>query len=150
MIEIFTDGSSIKNGTEGGYGGVVLQDGVIIETYQERFTNVTNNAMELCAIAWAFKKYGVRSDSPDEWPIIYSDSQYSVNTFTKWMFDWEENGWYKSDGRMPKNLEIIKDFFYYWKDGYRAHIQWVKGHADNQYNILADKLATERRLSEEE
>ena len=45
--------------------------------------NTTNNKEELKAILYALIQYG---DEPNV--VVYSDSNYCVNTFTKWMYSW--------------------------------------------------------------
>ena len=140
---IYTDGSCNYNPGPGGFGVVVLDDNEnLILTHSERSQNTTNNREELKAILWAFLRYGVSAAADNTPPIVYSDSAYSVNTFTNWMFSWEKKGWLKSDNKVPENLDLIKPFFQYLQKGYRINLQKVKGHAGNQWNELADQLAT--------
>tara|TARA_B110000259_G_scaffold149678_1_gene168952 strand:+ start:2138 stop:2566 length:429 start_codon:yes stop_codon:yes gene_type:complete len=42
---------------------------------------------------------------------IYSDSQYVVYTFTKWINKWIEKGWKKCDNKEIKHLEIIQNIY---------------------------------------
>lgn len=140
---IYTDGSCNYNPGPGGFGVVVLDDNEnLILTHSERSQNTTNNREELKAILWAFLRYGVSAAAGNTPPIVYSDSAYSVNTFTNWMFSWEKKGWLKSDNKVPENLDLIKPFYKHWENGYRINLQKVKGHAGNQWNELADQLAT--------
>jgi len=118
MIKIYTDGSCIEHGARGGFGVVVYKDGKIIKLYNERHIDTTNNRMELSAILWALKNYG----GPEEITIC-SDSQYCINTLSKWMFNWVANDWVKADGKTPENLDIIQDFYALRKQGYKG----VKG-----------------------
>lgn len=69
--------------------------------------------------------------------IIYSDSQYVVNSIN--------NGsavkWFKERDYTKKNLDIwveILDLLSY----HDCAFVWVKGHADNELNNLADRLCT--------
>lgn len=140
---IYTDGSCNYNPGPGGFGVIVLDDNEnLILTHSERSQNTTNNREELKAILWAFLRYGVSAAAGNTPPIVYSDSAYSVNTFTNWMFSWEKKGWLKSDNKVPENLDLIKPFYKHWENGYRINLQKVKGHAGNQWNELADQLAT--------
>ena len=77
--------------------------------------------------------------------VIYSDSAYAINTFTNWMFSWERNGWLKGDGKVPENLELVKSFFNLQKT-YSIQLIKVQGHAGNEFNEIADKLATSAKL----
>ena len=47
--------------------------------------------------------------------FIFTDSDYSLKSFTKWAKDWEKNGWKKSDGGNIKNIELIKTGFTLYK-----------------------------------
>ena len=57
------------------------------------------------------------------------------------MYSWEQNGWIKSDNKIPENLELIKYFYENHKDDNITFIK-VKGHTGNKWNEMADKLAT--------
>ena len=142
---IYTDGSCNYNPGPGGFGVVILDDNEnLILTHSERSQKTTNNREELKAILWAFLRYGVPAAADENPPTVYSDSAYSVNTLTNWMFSWEKKGWLKSNNKTPENLDLIKSFYEYWKRGYRIGLQKVKGHAGNKWNELADQLATNK------
>jgi ribonuclease HI len=138
----YTDGSCQGNPGPGGFGVVVLDDNENeILSYSKRCkTNTTNNREELKAILWAFFNLGVKDKSSHL--TVYSDSAYCVNTLTNWMFNWERNGWLKSDNKEPENLDLIKPFFEFLQKGYQIELKKVKGHANNKWNEKADLLAT--------
>ena len=150
---IYTDGSCCGNGkaeNSGGYGVIVLDKdkkneyNIIVECYCKYSNNTTNNREELKAILYSFLNYGININNREfaEIPVVYSDSAYAVNTLTNWMFGWAKNGWIKSDKKTPENLDLIKTYYDWYQKGYRIELRKVKGHADNVYNNLADKLAT--------
>lgn len=135
----YTDGSAHPNPGPGGFGVVIVDETIdeIIDTYAKGSQKTTNNAEEMKAIIFAVcdaAKRGVPA-------IIYSDSAYAINTFTNWMFSWERNGWVKGDGKVPENLELVKAFFEL-NQKYQITLNKVRGHAGNEYNEIADKLAT--------
>lgn len=138
----FTDGACSGNGSEnskGGFGVVLLNnDGSYNSCYQKFTEGTTNNREELKSILFVLLTYG--KDSPN--PIIYSDSAYCVNTLTKWMFQWHQNGWLKSDNKPPENLDLIKAFYDAFQWGYRMDLRKIKGHNGHEWNEVADKLAT--------
>lgn len=152
---IYTDGSAQNNGkanSSGGFGVVVLDNNEnLIYNYNKREENVTNNQMEIKAILYAFLNYGVNinNNSIVDIPIVYSDSNYCVQTFNNWMFNWANNNWIKSDKKVPENLELIKAYYDWYQKGYRIDLRKVKGHNENKWNELADKLATGKINSEE-
>ena len=147
---IYTDGSCLANGqahNEGGFGVAVFDnDGeTLLTAYSAREKNTTNNRMEIKAILYALKNYGKKVEYDDfikDIPIVYSDSNYCVQTFTNWMFGWQRRGWIKSDKKVPENLDLIKQYFDLYKEGYRIDLRKVKGHAGEIGNELADQLAT--------
>ncbi len=68
---------------------------------------------------------------------VHSDSQYVVFGITKWIEHWIANDW----PRRVKNADL-------WKDMLKAQhrhkvVEWnyVKGHAGDKYNEMADSLA---------
>ena len=104
--------------------------------------------MELKAILYAFLNYGVDKNS-FQYPIIYSDSAYAVNTFNQWMFNWASKGWVKSDKKVPENLEIIQAYYNWYQSGKRIELRKVAGHQGNYWNEIADKLATGKMTPKE-
>ena len=75
-------------------------------------------------------------------PIVYSDSNYCVQTFNDWMFTWERKGWIKSDKKVPENLDLIQAYFDWYQKGYRIDLRKIKGHSGHYWNEMADSLAT--------
>ena len=156
---IYTDGSCAGNGkavNSGGFGVIVLDnDEKLIYNYNKRCENTTNNREELKAILYSFLNYGVNINNPlhgfnnYDIPIVYSDSNYCVQTFNDWMFRWANNNWIKSDKQKPENLDLIQAYFEHYQKGYRIDLKKVKGHSNNKWNELADKLATGKITTEE-
>ena len=144
---IYTDGSCLGNGkseNSGGFGIVVLDNNEnLLYTYNKRNENTTNNREEIRAILYSFLNYGVIPFfGYEEIPIVYSDSNYCVQTFNTWMFNWANNNWIKSDKKQPENLDLIKAYYDWYKKGYRIDLRKVKGHSNNKWNQMADELAT--------
>ena len=79
-----------------------------------------------------------------ETPIIYSDSSYCVNTLNEWIYGWARKGWLKANRQPPENLDLIKEFYNLFQQGYKMDLRKVKGHAGETGNELADELATGR------
>lgn len=67
---------------------------------------------------------------------------YCYNTFTNWMYSWAFKNWKKADNSPIQNEELIKTYFTLAQQGYKIDLRWVKGHNNNKWNELADKLAT--------
>ena len=156
---IYTDGSCCGNGKAANYGGfgvIVLDNNEkFLYNYNKSCENTTNNREELKAILYSFLNYGVNINNPllgfnnYDIPIVYSDSNYCVQTFNEWMFNWARNGWVKSDKKIPENLDLIQAYYDWYQKGYRIDLRKVKGHAGNKWNELADQLATGKISPEE-
>ena len=136
----YVDGSCSNNGNYPNSAGFAVVEvnpstGEVLNHYAKRTINSTNNREELKAILWVMLNYG------NENPIVFSDSAYSVNTYTNWMFGWAKRGWLKSDKKPPENLDLIQAYYEYYQKGYRIQLEHCKGHAGNKYNELADRLA---------
>ena len=139
MIVIYTDGSTLKNGSKdasGGFGVVVTENDKIIDVHYKTSIGTTNNREEMKAIIWALSKYGYKN------PIVYSDSGYAVNTFNTWMWNWKRNNWIKSDKKVPENLDLIQIYDELISMNRQIDLRKIKGHAGHEYNELADQLAT--------
>jgi ribonuclease HI len=80
-IIIYTDGSSLGNPGEGGWGGIFLVNKKVMEIggYQK---DVTNNQMELRAILKIFEKLIEKKVSNYEIEI-FSDSKYCIQGITE-------------------------------------------------------------------
>jgi ribonuclease HI len=134
---IYTDGACLGNPGPGGWGAVILNEEKNETNMSGKEQSTTNNRMELMAPIMALKK--IKKDSKI---IIYTDSIYLKNGITTWIKNWEKNGWKNANKKPVKNKdlwvalnELSKEQIIDWK--------WVKAHAGNKYNEIADKLATD-------
>ena len=134
---IYTDGACSGNPGPGGWGVVIFDNNNKQKNISGSEKNTTNNRMELSAAIMALKKIKTNSEV-----IIYTDSTYVKNGITEWVLKWKENGWKNSNKKPVKNKDLwiklnnlCKKNAIIWK--------WVKGHSNNKYNNLADKLATD-------
>ena len=135
QIIAYTDGSSRGNPGRGGYGVVLL---VPEKKYKKEFSQgyrmTTNNRMELMGTIIAMEKLKVlKADI-----TIYTDSKYICDAVNKrWVFGWE-----KKNFTGKKNEDLWRRFLKVYRQ-HSVKLVWVKGHAGNVWNELADKLATE-------
>ena len=134
---IFTDGACSGNPGPGGWGAVIIDEKENQINLSGKEKSTTNNRMELVAPIMALKKISKSSEI-----TIYTDSTYLKNGITIWIKNWEKNGWKNANKKPIKNKdlwvtlnELSKEHVVNWK--------WVKAHAGNKYNEIADKLATE-------
>lgn len=133
-VVIYTDGACKGNPGPGGWG-VVLQYGDVEKTLHGGERDTTNNRMELQAAIEGLKvlKRACRVE-------LYTDSQYVRKGITEWMTGWKRNGWKTAAKKPVKNAEL-------WREldeqvsRHSINWHWVKGHAGNPGNELADELA---------
>ena len=96
----------------------------------------TNNQGELAAVLDL-----LRQTAHSEEPLhILCDSQYVINSVTKWMAGWKRKGWKKADGKPVLNVEVMKALDEAMR-GRQVTFEWVKGHAGHHLNEKADVLA---------
>jgi ribonuclease HI len=98
--------------------------------------HATNNQGELKAVLELFRATAHVDDDLH----ILCDSQYVINSVTKWMPGWKAKGWRKGDGKPVLNLELLKEIDEAIA-GRRYHFEWVKGHIGHVLNEAADARA---------
>ncbi|PFG38074.1 ribonuclease HI [Georgenia soli] len=131
---IATDGSALGNPGPTGWAWVDQATG---ESGSGGLPHGTNNIGELLALREALRHVG-----PDADLLVRADSQYVINIATKWAKGWKRRGWRKGDGKIPENLELIKeiDELLESRRG-RTDFEWVRGHTGDEHNERADVLA---------
>lgn len=139
-VDLYTDGACSGNPGAGGWGYVLLCKSK--EKYKEMSgfsENTTNNQMELTAVI-----EGVKAIKKPCNLTIYTDSAYVHNAFTQgWIENWIKNGFKNSQKKEVANKELWLELIDLLKTHNRITWVKVKGHADNYYNNLCDKLATD-------
>ncbi|MEO6505879.1 MAG: RNase H family protein [Terrimesophilobacter sp.] len=93
----------------------------------------TNNQGELTAVLELFRATAHLDDDL----VILCDSQYVINSVTKWMRGWKAKGWRKSDGKPVMNLQLLQELDSALV-GRRYRFEWVKGHVGHRLNEAAD------------
>ena len=133
---IYTDGACSGNPGPGGWGAVIIdeENNQIELSGSEKST--TNNRMELLAPIKALKK--IKEEAKI---TIFTDSTYLKNGITEWIKKWEINGWKSANKKTIKNKDLWQELS---KLTQKKDItwKWVKAHAGNPLNELADQLAT--------
>lgn len=127
---LYTDGACSPNPGHCGAGAVLLIDGAIAWTLSEYISpKGTNNIGELAAIVRGLQR---AREMRLTRVTIYSDSELSVHLL---------------NGRKSTTKEHLLMYVHAFQK-LKAHfdkveVRWVKGHADNAWNNVADKLATQ-------
>jgi ribonuclease HI len=97
----------------------------------------TNNQGELMAVLDLFRS---TAHLPGEKLHILCDSQYVINSVTKWMPGWKRKGWRKADGKPVLNVDLLKEIDQALI-GRKYTFEWVRGHAGHDLNEAADERA---------
>ncbi|MBR1617616.1 ribonuclease HI [bacterium] len=143
-VVIYTDGACSKNPGKGGYGIVLLYKKENGEQVQKNvskgFQNTTNNRMELLAVIDALNLL----KKPCK-VTLCTDSKYVTEAINKgWLESWVKNNWRTNSKSKVKNVDLWQKFIQAKKD-HDIEFIWVKGHHENEYNNLCDKLAVTAR-----
>ena len=75
--------------------------------------------------------------------VIHTDSEFWINVLTKWAPGWAAKGWRKKGGDI-KNLDIVQELYPLYQQS-QARLVWVRGHAGQAGNELADEWANKAR-----
>ncbi len=124
-IQIHTDGSCLGNPGPGGWGVVIHFDGEQVELSGGQ-KDTTNNRMEMQAIIEALN-WVHKNGHTDKNIEIFSDSNLLVQTLN---CGWKK----KANTDLWAQVEKLSAWL-------KITWTWVKAHASNKYNNLADKLA---------
>ena len=134
--KIYIDGACSGNPGPGGWGAVIIDQDDKQKNISGSEKNTTNNRMELLAAIMSLKKIKTNSEV-----VIFTDSTYVKNGITEWMKNWKKSGWKNSSKKPVKNKDL-------WEkldklcEANSVSWKWVKGHSTNEFNNLADELAT--------
>ncbi len=136
-VILYTDGACSGNPGVGGWGAVLMYNG-----HEKRISgaeqSTTNNRMEIFAVISGLECL----KEPCE-VTVYSDSAYTVNAFSSgWVYGWEKSGWKKADNKPVLNVDLWQRLLALTRT-HKVEFVKVKGHADNEYNNICDKLATD-------
>ncbi|KAJ5145577.1 Ribonuclease H [Penicillium bovifimosum] len=143
MLRIYTDGSSLQNGTPWASAGV----GVYFGPGDSRNVSEplmgnrqTNQRAELTAILRAIDIAPRHRDV-----TIVSDSKYAINCVTDWFVNWRRNNWMTRDNKPVENRDLIESILVKIEERIdlkvKTKFEWVKGHNKDAGNEQADKLA---------
>lgn len=134
QVEIYTDGACRGNPGVGGWGALLIYGDQRKELCGGE-QQTTNNRMELMAAIQglaALKRHCKLT--------LYTDSQYVRKGITEWIDNWKKRGWKTAAKKPVKNADLWQQLD---SEVARHTIEWVwvKGHAGNEGNELADQLA---------
>ena len=133
-IYIYTDGACKGNPGPGGWGTLLIYEGIKKELYGFS-PETTNNIMELTAVIESLKS--IKRKCPI---IITTDSNYVKDGITEWIHQWKKRGWRTAGKKTVKNKVLWKKLEEETKQ-HEIKWEWVKGHSGHPENERADELA---------
>jgi len=133
-VEVFTDGACRGNPGPGGWGAL-LRSGEHCRELRGADPETTNNRMELQAAIEALKALKEPCHV-----ALTTDSVYVRDGITKWLANWERNGWKTAAKKPVKNKDLWQALA---SEVTRHEVSWfwVKGHSGHPENERADQLA---------
>lgn len=142
-VTIYTDGACSGNPGPGGYGTVMIYNGMRKELSGGYF-DTTNNRMEIMAVL-----KGLEALKQPCKVTVYSDSKYVVDAIEKgWLANWKKNNWIKSNKEKALNVDLWKRLLGLMEI-HDVSFQWVKGHLENEENNRCDLLAVQASKQKE-
>ena len=136
MLEIYTDGSCLRNPGPGGWAAVCNN----LFTLKGGVEASTNNIMEMTAVVRALEKCLELNELN---VVIYTDSNYVKMGITTWIKNWKVNGWKNAAGKPVANKELWVEIDELVKKMNAVEWKWVKAHNGHPMNELVDTLARE-------
>ncbi len=134
-VNIYTDGACKGNPGPGGWGAVLVYNGIEKELSGGE-QKTTNNRMELTAVISALSAL----KEPCEVELC-SDSKYALDALIKgWAVSWQKNGWKKADKKPALNSDLWQVLLEL-TDMHKMTYVWVKGHEGHPYNERCDAMA---------
>jgi ribonuclease HI len=133
VVEVYCDGSGQTMECPGGWGTVVVVDGVEKLRLSGSISNATNNIAEITAAIMGLEAVAGDSTLSASRPTLVSDSQLVLG--------------YASGKYQCKAYHLVP-LYIRLKKVYRqleASTRWVKGHSGDHYNEICDKLAKAAR-----
>lgn len=145
----YTDGSCVPQTGRGAWATILLgQNSEVVAQLSGAQDSTTSVRMEVQAaieaLRYVMTEHGIGCKVE-----IRSDSTYLVNGGTKWLGEWRSKGVLQNldapTHAQPKNIDL-------WRIidamtlGHDVSWTWIKGHANNPFNVECDRLATEARL----
>ena len=135
QVTIYSDGACSGNPGPGGWGTILVYQGVEKELSGGE-EQTTNNRMELLAAIMGLELL----KEPCKVTLV-SDSKYLCESINqKWVFGWEANGWRKADKKPALNVDLWERVLAQLRR-HEVEVQWIKGHAGHPYNERCDRLA---------
>ncbi len=138
LIEAWTDGGCKPNPGPGGWAAILRWQGHE-KALSGAEPETTNNRMELTAAIAALE-----APKRPARVIIHTDSEYLRNGVTRWLEGWVKRGW-RNAAKDPVANRDLWERLIAAAARHEVEWRWVRGHAGDEMNERADRLATAAR-----
>lgn len=162
VTELYTDGSAIENPGRAGWSFIIKYYEIIDDKPPVKklvsgsggFRRSTNSRMEMTAIIEGLTKLmemiNLKQINTKRVKVL-SDSEFICKSINyNWILKWIKNKWIGSLKKPIKNKDLwlkIHSLIYDFKiKQIELTVEWIKGHANFEYNELADHLAKDAAL----
>jgi len=138
-IEVYSDGSGMTCNTDGGYGWVMVIDGVKDSEGSGHLSNATNNDCELegaiQGLAQVLKFVTVPGTDQRE-PAAH-DLSVTLVSDSQIVLGWSDGTYrFKQESKLDKYKQLQ-----FLVKRLNVKTRWVKGHSNDEHNTRCDKLA---------
>ena len=99
ITNLYTDGACKGNPGPGGWGVVIIKNGMPVDEIYGGELNTTNNRMELKAVIEALSALSKPCKV-----TLTSDSTYVLKGISEWLPNWKKRGW-RTAGKKPVKNE---------------------------------------------
>lgn len=138
-VTIYTDGACSGNPGPGGYGAILMHNGHKKEL-SGGAARTTNNRMELMGVITGLEALKFPCEVE-----LFTDSRYIVDAMEKgWAARWRAGGWMRNKKDKALNPDLWERLLKLC-EAHRVTFNWVRGHADNEFNNRCDELAVVER-----
>lgn len=137
-VDVFCDGSATSVGKPGGYGYVVIIDGIKHSEGSGHVPSATNNDMEMKSAIEGLKAV-IRLRIAD--PTLI-DAKVTLVSDSQLVLGWASGRYrFKQVEKLPEYEKLKKCV-----ERLQVDTRWVKSHAGDEHNERCDKLANAARL----
>lgn len=141
QIEVFTDGSATIATKPGGYGFVILCDGVKVSEGSGQMLTATNNDAELEAAIQGLASVLKMLSSDENYSKHGIVPPVTLVSDSEIILGWA-NGTYRFKQLKKRNKY---DQLQFLVKKLKIKTRWVEGHSGNEHNDRCDKLANDAR-----
>ncbi|WP_127841567.1 ribonuclease H family protein [Actinomyces wuliandei] len=134
-ITAAADGSALGNPGPAGWAWYVDEGCWAAGGWQ----TATNNRGELTAVLELLRATQAAGLAGEDL-LVLCDSQYVINSVTRWRHGWKKRGWRKADGKPVLNVDLMRELDQALA-GRSVRFEWVRGHVGHMLNEAADTRA---------